>query len=102
MNPSDPNNSQWFSTEAQPHEADLRAYLRSRFPQLGDIDDVVQETYRRLLREHRAGNVREARAFMFVAARNIALDVFRRRQLADAKGITHSAVSDVVEERPDA
>ncbi|MCC5022057.1 MAG: hypothetical protein J6386_04285 [Candidatus Synoicihabitans palmerolidicus] len=49
-------------------------YLCGRFPQLREVDDVVQEAYARLLREKTADRVRHVRAFLFTAARNIALD----------------------------
>lgn len=42
--------ARWFSEHVQPHEPALRAYLSMRFPSLPDHDDLVQETYARLLR----------------------------------------------------
>jgi hypothetical protein len=42
--------TRWFLEEVHPHEPKIRAWLQSRFPQLGDIDDLVQETYLRVLR----------------------------------------------------
>ena len=39
---------------------------------------------------------------MFTAARNVALDFFRRRRTAGADAITHLDAANVVEERPDA
>ena len=102
MPPPDADQSRWFTVEVQPHESALRSYLQSRFPNLGDFDDVVQETYRRLLREHAAGRIRHVRSFMFTAARNVALDLFRRRKHGAVAVVPHSAELDVVEERPDA
>lgn len=94
--------SRWFSLEVQPHEQALRAYLQARFPMLPDTDDIIQETYRRLLREWNAGRVRHTRAFMFTAARNAALDFFRRRRNVSLETLTHSDLERVVEEKPDA
>ena len=94
--------SRWFSLEVQPHEAALRAYLQARFPLLHDADDIVQETYSRLLREKDAGRIRHPRALMFTVARNAALDFFRRRRTVQLEAITHSAVESVVEEAPHA
>lgn len=102
MPPSDLEQSRWFALEVQPHEQALRSYLRGRFPRLRDSDDVIQEAYTRLLREHAAGRVRHVRAFLFTAARNVALDLFRRRQHSGDDAVTHSSPPDVVEERPDA
>ena len=33
----------WFAEEVQPHESELRGYLRRQFPSV-EVDDVVQET----------------------------------------------------------
>ena len=74
-----PSLSRWFTEEVQPHEPALRAYLQARFPTLGDQDDLVQETYTRLLRAQANGGVRYPKAFLFTAARNAAFDLFRRR-----------------------
>ena len=42
--------ARWFSEHVHPHEPALRAYLSKRFPALPDHDDLVQETYARILR----------------------------------------------------
>ena len=102
MPPPDLEQSRWFAAEVQPHEPALRSYLQGRFPLLHDLDDVIQEAYARLLREQAAGRVRHVRAFLFTAARNVALDVFRRRRTAGADAIPQAGPPDVVEEGPDA
>jgi RNA polymerase sigma factor (sigma-70 family) len=96
----DTEQTRWFSMEVQPHEAALRAYLQARFPMLRDADDIVQETYTRLLREKDAGRVRHTRALMFTVARNAALDFFRRRRTVQMDAITHLEAANVVEEAP--
>lgn len=82
MSQQDSEQVRWFVEEVQPHEPTLRAYLRHNFPGLTDVDDVVQESYLRLLRARVDGKLRSARGFLFTAARNLALDVFRRRRAA--------------------
>lgn len=72
--------ARWFYEEVHPHEPALRAYLQVRFPTLADHDDLVQETYVRLLRAKSTGGVRYPKAFIFTAARNVAFDLFRRRR----------------------
>lgn len=86
----------------QPHESALRAYLRGRFPGLSDIDDLVQETYARVLRAQVAGQLREVRPYLFVTARNAALDLTRRHRLAATESLGNIEQLSVVEERPDA
>ena len=73
--------TRWFSAHVQPHEPALRAYLSKRFPNLPDHDDLVQETYARLLRIDDPTRLVHPKAFLFTTARNTAIDVFRRRQV---------------------
>ncbi|GIL14582.1 MAG: hypothetical protein BroJett038_33020 [Chloroflexota bacterium] len=92
----------WFAQEVQPHEISLRSYLRSVFPTLPDIDDLVQESYARLIRAHDAGRINYAKAFLFTTARNLALDFFRRRRIVTIESVADLADLPVIEDRPDA
>lgn len=71
--------ARWLAEEIQPHEAALRGYLRSKFPSI-DTDDVVQESYLKILKARTTGRLSSAKAFLFAVARNTAINVFRRRQ----------------------
>ncbi|MBI5381598.1 MAG: RNA polymerase sigma factor [Opitutae bacterium] len=75
-----PNNDEvrWFATEVYPHDASLKAYLRSSFPAVHDWEDVVQESYLRIWRNRAAAPIRSAKAFLFTVARRVALDLLRR------------------------
>ena len=70
--------AQWFADEVQPHEPQLRGYLRRTFPGVRDVDDIVQEAYLRLWRKQAASPLGSARAFLFRIARNFAVDILRR------------------------
>ncbi|HEY1109059.1 MAG TPA: RNA polymerase sigma factor [Opitutaceae bacterium] len=94
--------SQWFSQAIRPHESELRAYLRGRFPTLPDVDDLVQETYARLLRARASGQATLTRAYLFVVARNVALDLVRREKIVAIDRLAEIDGLSVVEERPDA
>ena len=94
--------ARWFREEIRPHERELRAYLRGRFPSLPDVDDLVQETYARLLRARMAGNATLTRAYLFVVARNVALDLVRREKAVAVERLGEIERLSVVEERPDA
>jgi RNA polymerase sigma factor (sigma-70 family) len=95
-------NTRWFADEVQPHESSLRSYLRAVFPALPDIDDLVQESYARLIRARETGRVGYAKAFLFTTARNAALDVFRRRKVVSIEGMGDLSALSVIEEAPDA
>jgi len=77
MPPHDPTTADWFSKEVQPLEPAFRSWLKKRFPTLGDTDDLVQESYARLLRTRRTGSIACAKAFLYVTARNLALNRLR-------------------------
>ncbi len=74
--------ARWFAEHVQPHEPALRAYLLSRFSTLPDHDDLVQETYLRMLRARWRVRLATARAFLFATASHLAIDRFRRRRVA--------------------
>ena len=95
-----PSLSLWFTEEVQPHEPALRAYLQARFPTLADHDDLVQETYTRLLRAQANGGVRYPKAFLFTAARNAAFDLFRRRGAKPTEAVTDLVELTVLEDIP--
>ena len=95
-----PTLSRWFTEEVQPHEPALRAYLQARFPTLGEHDDIVQETYTRLLRAQANGGVRYPKAFLFTAARNAAFDLFRRRGAKPTEAVTDLVELTVLEDIP--
>ena len=78
--------NQWFSEAVQPHEPALRAYLLKRFPSLPDHDDLVQETFVRMLRNQNKVNAGCSKAYILAVARNTAIDLFRRREASPYEG----------------
>lgn len=97
MPPPDSELARWFAEEVQPHEPALRAWLRSRFPTLTDADDLVQEAYIRLLRARETGSIACAKAFLFVTARNLALNQLRHLRHERPEGITELDASGVLD-----
>jgi RNA polymerase sigma factor (sigma-70 family) len=87
----------WFAEEVLPHERDLRAYL-SRTTHSVDVDDVVQESFLRVLRAQETGRIANARAYLFRTARNAVYAVFRRPQIFSPASVTDSDTSRIVEE----
>lgn len=93
--------TRWFALEVQPHEPHLRRWLGARFPSLGDLDDLVQESFLRVLRAHASGPIANARAFLFATARNLALNHLRHRHHARPDGLGEIEVTGVVDEGSD-
>jgi RNA polymerase sigma-70 factor (ECF subfamily) len=97
--PTAPSAAQWFAAELAPHESALRAYLHG-LARPADIDDLVQETYARILRAREHGPIDSPRGLLFATARNAARDLFRRRAVANAIPITEKVESCVFDEAP--
>ena len=90
----------WYAKEIRPHEAGLRSWLRARFPALADPEDLLQESFLRLLRARERGHVSNPKAFLFATARNAALDLFRRQNVISMEPLVSESASFVQEDRP--
>ena len=95
MEPPNPDHARWFAEEVHPHEASLRSYVRRSFPALRDVDDVVQESYLRILRARARQPIQSAKAFLFTIARRLALDDIRRKRIAPMDSVGNAV--DVVD-----
>jgi RNA polymerase sigma factor (sigma-70 family) len=97
-----PDQAVWFAESVRPHEPALRAFLSRRFSSLPDHDDLVQETYVRLLRVTDPQRLVHARAYLFTTARNVAIDYVRRTRRTPVDPIDDTAESTLLETAPDA
>ena len=87
MPPADAGQSRWFNEEVYRHDASLKNYLRHSFPNVRDVDDVVQESYLRVWRRQTlrpitqvTGSVKASvKSFLFQVARRLAIDTLRRK-----------------------
>ena len=99
MSSSPPDHARWFAEEVQPHEMALRGYLHV-LANPADVDDLVQETYARLLRARERGSIVSPRGLLFATARNAARDLFRRRAAAKTTSIAEIDCSRVFDDAP--
>ncbi len=97
---ADPESEKWFAEQVRPHEAALRFHLRRVTSSLADVDDVVQDSYLRLFKARRSGEIRTPKAMLFTIARNAARDLFRRKQVADPIPITENQPLAVLSDEP--
>jgi len=101
LNPTSAEITRWFDQEVRPWEPALKAYLRNAFPALPDVDDLVQESYARLFRARKAGEVQHPKAFLFATARNAALDCCRRRKIVSFEPLADFPEANVLDQQPD-
>ena len=96
------NQNRWFAEEVQPHDSVLKAYLRSTYPAVRDVEDVVQESYLRVWKARAVHPIASAKAFLFQVARRLALDIARRHLASPVKGVTDLAELSVLDASPSA
>lgn len=88
--------------EVRPHEPMLRSYLHGAYPDVGDVDDVVQESFLRIWKANAATPIRSARAFLFEVARHLALDLLRRKRNSPIVAVIDLPALRVLDARPGA
>jgi RNA polymerase sigma factor (sigma-70 family) len=94
--------TRWFTEEVRNHEGRLRSYLHHAFPDVKDIDDLMQESYLRLWKTNTVEPIRSAKAFLFRVARHLALDILRRNQSSPVRAVTDLAALSVLDSSPSA
>jgi RNA polymerase sigma factor (sigma-70 family) len=102
MNPIELN--AWFAKAILVHERALRGYVSRFFKDFADIEDVLQETYSRLLAlsDPASNAVRNWHAFLFTTARNVALDRIRRSRVVSLDALAEMGSADVLDPAPPA
>lgn len=98
MPPEDPLLARWFVENLQPHETMLRAWLRSQFPAERDIDDLVQESFLRVIEASRQQAIASPKAFLFATARNLALGRIRHQRVTGDFSLTETDAESVWDE----
>ncbi len=88
----------WFEVEVLPHESLLRSWIAKRFGGYCEVDDVVQESYSRVLRAKMRGSVRAPKALLFTTARNIALDILRKKKKIPFETMANDELTDVLDD----
>lgn len=90
-----------YLLEALESEGLLRAYLFRYVRNPSDVDELLQETYARLLVAKPPGGaeVRSVRALALTIARNVALDWLRHRDVVPMELVSDLASLDVLDEK---
>jgi RNA polymerase sigma-70 factor (ECF subfamily) len=86
--------------EILPHEADVRAWLRRSLVSDGEVEDVIQEAYCRLLSLAHTSHIASPRAYFFTAARAVVIDHIRRSRVVRMETVTEIDALNVVLDEP--
>jgi RNA polymerase sigma factor (sigma-70 family) len=90
----------WLTINFLPHEAELRRMLRRVCNSPAEIDDVVQETYYRILSMASLDGVREPKPFIFRVAKNIVLDRIKRDAVVKIETMANLEDLDIADAAP--
>ena len=77
----------WLARFVLPHEPELRSWLMKRRVAGLEIDDIIQETYARLISAESVAGVRNPRTYAFSAAHSIILTHLRRARVVSFKAM---------------
>jgi len=90
----------WLGRHVLPHEPALRTWLRRR--RLGglEVDDVIQETYTRLIAAESVAHVLDAKNYAFQTAGSVVIDHLRRMKVVSISSVPDLDYLEVVSEDP--
>jgi RNA polymerase sigma factor (sigma-70 family) len=97
MPPEYSKHSHWFAEQVYPHESLLRSWLGKRFPTGCDIDDVIQESYVRILKAKDRKDLKSTKSYLFTIARNLAIDSIRKVKAKGTKPLAESGIEAVID-----
>jgi RNA polymerase sigma factor (sigma-70 family) len=80
---------EWVTSNFLPFEAELRKMLRRVCSGPAEVDDVIQETYYKVLQLTSMDHVREPRGFLVRIAKNIVFDRMRRDAIVNIESMAN-------------
>lgn len=78
----------WLGRNVLPHEPALRVWLRRRRLEGLEIDDVIQETYTRLIAAESVAHIRDAKSYTFQIAGSVVVDHLRRLKVVSIASVS--------------
>ncbi|MEM9160065.1 MAG: RNA polymerase sigma factor [Verrucomicrobiota bacterium] len=69
----------WFDREIMAFDEKLRAYLSQSESEPADVEDIMQESYRRIIELKRSREIRSPKSLLFTIAKNVSNDRLRKK-----------------------
>jgi RNA polymerase sigma factor (sigma-70 family) len=92
--------AEWLGRQVLPHESALRAWLRGRSLGGQDIDDIIQETYTRLMAAQTVQHIRNAKTYAFQTAASVVVDHVRKMKVISIASVSDLELLEVISEEP--
>jgi len=90
----------WLGRHVLPHEPALRTWLSSRRVPGLEIDDIIQETYSRLMLAESVEQVRNPKAYAYQTAGSVVIDHVRRLKVVSFASVSNFEQLQVVADEP--
>src|ERR1700710_3096924 len=90
----------WLGRHVLPHEPALRTWLRRRRLNGLEVDDVIQETYTRLIAAESVAHVLDAKSYAFQTAGSVVIDHLRRMKVVSISSVPDLDYLEVVSDDP--
>jgi RNA polymerase sigma-70 factor (ECF subfamily) len=88
----------WYATHIEPHEPQVRHWLKSRYGSQCDVDDVVQDALLRIFKAREKAELKSPKAFFFAVARNVAVNGIRKSKVAVTSSILDAEALGILDE----
>lgn len=98
MPPEYSEQAQWYADYIEPHEAQIRHWLKSRYGSQCDVDDVIQEALLKIFKAREKAELKSPKAFFFAVARNAAVDSMRKAKVAVTDSLIDEEMLEIVDE----
>jgi RNA polymerase sigma-70 factor (ECF subfamily) len=90
----------WLGRHVLPHEPQLRTWLKRRRLDGLDVDDIIQETYTRLIAAESVAHVLDPKSYAFQTAGSVVLDHLRRMKVVSISSVPDLDYLEVVSDDP--
>lgn len=88
------------ANEILPHEGLVRNWLKRRWGNTLDIDDVIQEAYSRIASLESIDHIDNLRSYFFQTVHAVATDIMRRAKVENFSRVTEIEWANVLDEGP--
>jgi len=98
MPPEYSNQASWYAEHIEPHEPQIRHWLKSRYGPQCDVDDVIQDSLLKVFKAREKAELKSPKAFFFAVARNTAVDSMRKSKVAVTDSLIDEEMLKIVDE----
>lgn len=91
---------EWVTSNFLPFEAELRGMLGRVCASAAEVDDVIQETYYKVLQMASMDHVREPRGFLVRISKNIVIDRMRRDAVVSIESMANLEELEIADSAP--